>query len=282
MSNKQDFIDGLRDVFLRFPQAREFKDDIIFNKNYTEIIATRLLILLKDISSQQTEINVLKDLYKMVDRFPIRVRIHSIVFHLIEQALLIENMVYQTILISSALVCLVFFIFVPNITCALSISAIVLCIICETIGFVSFFNVKMDILLLYSLILCVGFSINYPTHISFSFVTAKNLSGEDRIKKSIYEIGVPIIQGIITTILAIAVLPFEPFYTSVAFFKIMSVLSLQTVWHAMFAIPVILSLLQLCDKSLAEKTKIKNSVMELDIQEALTMENNELSKRENS
>ncbi|XP_067123910.1 patched domain-containing protein 3-like isoform X1 [Centruroides vittatus] len=270
MSDKQDFINGLRDVFLRIPQAREFQEDIIFNENFTDITTSRILILLKDITDQDVEVKVIKDLYHIADKSPISIKLHSVVFHLIEQAIIIENMVYQTILISSALVCLVFFLFVPNITCALSISTIVLCIICETVGYVYFFNVKMDILLLYALILCVGFSINYPTHISFSFVVAKNISSKERIKKCIYEIGFPILQGICTTILAIAVLPFEPFYIAVSFFKIMTVLSLQTVWHAMFVIPVILSLLQHCDKSLAHQIPSKDSINDLDVQEALT------------
>lgn len=253
MTNKQDFIDGLRNVFLRLPQAREFQEDVIFNENYTEIIRTRFFVTLQDIDSAQVEIKVLKQMYEIADKSPIPIRIHSFTFHLLEQALLIKNMVYQLGLISAGLICLIFFMFVPNITCAVFISSIVLCIICETIGMVSFLDVKIDMLLLSTLVLCVGFSINYPTHISFSFVMAKDLTPEERVKNCLYEIGFPMFQGTATTLLGVSVLPFEPYYSSISFFKIMFVLSLQTAFHGMFVIPVILSLLQYCDKSLKEE-----------------------------
>ncbi|XP_067123913.1 patched domain-containing protein 3-like [Centruroides vittatus] len=255
MSHKQDFIDGLRNVFLRFPQAREFHEDIVFNENYTEIIASRQIILMTNIFNQEVEVSVMKDLYEIANTSPIPVKIHSLVFHLMEQALLIKNTIYELALMSAALICLVFFFFIPNVICALSISAIVTCIICETIGFASFLNVKMDMLLLCVLVLCVGFSINYPTHISYCFVVAKEISAEERIKKSIYQIGLPVLQGIFTTILGISVLPFEPYYSSISFFKVIFILSIQTVFHAIFVIPVILSLLKRCDKSLSNGPK---------------------------
>ncbi|XP_023234436.1 patched domain-containing protein 3-like [Centruroides sculpturatus] len=201
MTCKEEFYEGLRNVFLRLPQTREFQEDIIFNEDNTEIIKTRFFVTLQDIDNSQTEIKVIKELYEIADKTPIPVKIHSFTFHLLEQALLIKRIVYQLGLISAGLICLLFFIFVPNITCAIFISSIVLCIICETIGMVSFLGVKIDMLLLTTLVLCVGFSINYPTHISFSFVMAKDLTPEERVRNSLYEIGFPMFQGTATTLL---------------------------------------------------------------------------------
>lgn len=251
---KEDFMYILHNIFLRFPQAREFKSDIIFNENYTEIVASRFLLLLKDIHNQNIEISVLRDLYKIVDNSPIKIHIHSIMFHMLEQALLITSILYQLAIVSAVLICLVFFIFVPNVTCALCTSVIILCIICETVGYVAFFQVKLDIVMLASLVVCVGFSINYPTHISYSFVTSNKLDPNERLKKSLYEIGLPIFQGSVSTILGVSVLPFEPFYSSVSFFKIVLVIGLQTAFHAMFVIPVFLTIINHFSTSLNPKS----------------------------
>ncbi|XP_023213145.1 patched domain-containing protein 3-like [Centruroides sculpturatus] len=260
ISDKEDFVFVLRNIFLRLPQAQEFKSDIIFNENHTEIIASRFLLLLTNINDQNVEINVLRDLYNIVDNSPLKIHIHSIMFHMIEQALLITSILYQLAIVSAVLICLVFFIFVPNVTCALCTSMIILCIICETVGFVSFFHVKLDIVMLASLVVCVGFSINYPTHISYSFVTSNKLNPDERLKKSLYEIGLPIFQGSFSTILGVSVLPFEPFYSSVSFFKIVLVIGLQTAFHAMFVIPVFLTIIGNFNKSLTRKIDSTKSI----------------------
>ncbi|XP_023226054.1 patched domain-containing protein 3-like [Centruroides sculpturatus] len=120
ISQKQDFIDGLRFVFLKMPQAKEFSLDIVFNDNHTEILASRFLLPMKDISSQDDELKVLKDLNDIVDDLPMPITIHSLTFHLLEQAIVIKKMAVQVALLSALIICIVFFIFVPNVACVIS------------------------------------------------------------------------------------------------------------------------------------------------------------------
>ncbi|XP_067138953.1 patched domain-containing protein 3-like [Centruroides vittatus] len=253
ISNKLEFIDVLKNVFLKLYQSRQFKEDIIFNENLTEITSTRFLLLVTNISDTETETEVIKQLYEIADTSPLPIKIHGINFHLLEQALIIKQATFQIAIVTSALVCIIFFLFIPNLSNVFCIAIIVFCIIFETIGYMSLWNVKLDMPSLGTLILCVGFSINYPTHISFSFVTAKGLDSNERIKKSLYEVGLPIFQGSTSTILGVTVLAFEPYYGTLCFFKIIFLIALQTAFHAMFVIPIVLNLLSRFDKTLTVK-----------------------------
>ncbi|XP_067138905.1 patched domain-containing protein 3-like [Centruroides vittatus] len=242
MSNELDFIDALRNVFLKFQQAKEFNYDIAFNENYTKIIASRFLFPTINIKTEFHEASLMIDSYKIIDQSPISATVDGLHFHLIEQMFLIKKATFQTALITSSLICLVFLIFITNIKIVLPVTIIVFCIIFETIGYMSLWNVKLDMVSLVTLILCVGFSINYPTHISISFFTATDMDQNERLKKSIYEVGFPIFQGSTTTILGILILSFQPFYSVVSFFKIIFLIAMQTTFHAMFVIPVVLSI----------------------------------------
>lgn len=253
MSQKEDFIEVLRFLFLKFSHTIEIRNDIVFNENYTDIIASRFLLPTINIKGQKDETKLLVDMNKIAEQSKLPVKFDHLVFPMVEQSVLIKGITLQTAIISSAVICVIFFGFVPNICCALCTSLVVLCIICETIGFACFLGIKIDIVLLGCLIISIGFAINYPTHISFSFFMAKNSSPNKRLKKCLYEVGLPIFQGSLTTILGVCILPFEPYYCPRSFFKIIVIIALETAFHSLCVIPVVLSLLGKFDKSLSLK-----------------------------
>ncbi|XP_067123816.1 patched domain-containing protein 3-like [Centruroides vittatus] len=233
MTKKQDFIDALTTVFLRLPQATLFKTDIVFNENHTEIISSRFISGLVNISSGEQEANVIQSIYKIVDELPIPIKIYGMNFHLIEQAFLIKKVMFQVGLITSALIFVIFFIFIPDIFSVICVAIVIFFTILETISYMSLWGAKIDLISLLTFILTVGFSINYPTHISYSFIVRKDLNSDERIKKCLYEVGLPIFQGVFTTILSIAVFAFRPFYLTVTTFKILFLLTILTGFHSM-------------------------------------------------
>jgi hypothetical protein len=72
-----------------------------------------------------------------------------------------------------------------------------------------------------------------------------NMSGrpEDRIKTSLYALGIPILQGAASTILGVLGLGFAPSYLFVTFFKMIFLVIMLGAWHGMFLLPVLLSLM---------------------------------------
>ncbi|XP_023210986.1 patched domain-containing protein 3-like [Centruroides sculpturatus] len=70
MSVKQDYLDGLRKVFLRFKGADEFSSDIVFNEDESDIICSRFFVIAKDVSGREMEIKFLDDMWKIAEEAP--------------------------------------------------------------------------------------------------------------------------------------------------------------------------------------------------------------------
>ena len=80
---------------------------------------------------------------------------------------------------------------------------------------------------------------------------------EDRIKASLYALGIPILQGAFSTILGVFGLAFAPSYIFVTFFKMIFLVIMLGVFHGMILLPVLLSLMG--PGSCASKSRTSNS-----------------------
>ena len=103
---------------------------------------------------------------------------------------------------------------------------------------------------LINLIMCIGFSVDFSAHICYHYLTAGSeddigpLSGPaDRIKASLYALGIPILQGATSTILGVCGLAFAPSYLFVTFAKMIFLVIMLGAFHGMILLPVLLSLM---------------------------------------
>ncbi|XP_023235646.1 patched domain-containing protein 3-like [Centruroides sculpturatus] len=242
MSNKQDFIDGLRDVFFNIRAAQPLSNDIVFNKNKTDILFSRFFIMGKNLNSSYSERDTLRDLLQIADESDIPVLVHCIMSGLIEQGIIIGEMVPQLFWITAILITAVFLLFVPNLLVAITVAISVVSAMVETLGYMSFWKVNLDIISMMSLILCVGFSLNYPAHISYAYVMSQCETPNEKLKDSLYRIGFPILQGSLTTGIGILIL-YSDVYFLCTFAKIVILVAMETAFHALLFIPVILSII---------------------------------------
>ncbi|XP_023235698.1 patched domain-containing protein 3-like [Centruroides sculpturatus] len=242
MSNKQDFIDGLRDVFFNIRAAQSLSNDVVFNSNKTDILHSRFFIMGKNLNSSYSERDTLRDLLKIADESDIPVLVHCIMSGQIEQGIIIGQMIYQLFWITAILITAVFLLFVPNFLVAIIVAICVVSAMIETLGYMSFWGVNLDIISMMSLILCVGFSVNYPAHISYAYVMSQCKTPNEKLKDSLYRIGFPILQGSLTTGIGILILYSDVYFLSI-FAKIVILVAMETFFHALCFIPVVLSII---------------------------------------
>ncbi|XP_023211688.1 patched domain-containing protein 3-like [Centruroides sculpturatus] len=242
MSVKQDFLDGLRDVFLKFKSAKQFTDDIAFNFDGTDIISSRFHIFVNDTLSPAAEMEMLKALWKIADEFELPVFVHAAVTPLYEQGIIIGRTINDLFWITSLLVMILFVVIIPNIVVAVLVAISVTSTIVETLGYMSLWGINMDILSMMSLILCVGFCVNYPAHISYAYICSPYQTPNERMKDSLYRIGYPICQGSLSTILGILFV-YRDMYAFIIFVKIVFLIAIETAFHALIFVPVVLSLI---------------------------------------
>ncbi|XP_023229227.1 uncharacterized protein LOC111629541 [Centruroides sculpturatus] len=132
MSVKEDFLDGLRNVFLKFKSAEQFSDDIAFNSDGSDILSSRFHVLVNDTLSQAAEIEMLTTLWKIADEFNFPVLVHAAVAPLYEQGIIIGRTIQDLFWITSLLVMILFIVFIPNTAVAVLVAISVTSTIVET------------------------------------------------------------------------------------------------------------------------------------------------------
>ncbi|XP_023242887.1 patched domain-containing protein 3-like [Centruroides sculpturatus] len=261
VSNKNDFVEGLREVFLRFKAAEQFSNDLVFSPNGSEITCSRFFVVAKRISNRKTEIATMNEFLKITDEAPFPVLIHHVLVNMIEQGVIIDGIAKQLFWITGLLIAIVFFSVIPNILCSLVVAVCVVSTTIETLGFMSVWGVNLDIISLISLILCVGFCVNYPAHMVYAFVTSTCKTPRGKMKDSLYHVGFPIIQGTLSTILGILFI-YKEAYALLTFLKVVCLITMETAFHALFFTPIVLSLLFSCP-CLRDKTSTRGVTMKL-------------------
>ncbi|XP_067122962.1 patched domain-containing protein 3-like [Centruroides vittatus] len=249
LSQKQDFMDALRNVFLKFIGAKQFNNDIIFNHNYTDIVASRFLFTAKNVSNRLTEFKIVNDLSKIAEEAPFSVVIHTVITPMAEQGIVIRQLTFQLFWITSLLIFGIFVSLIPNLHCAFIVAICVISITVQTIGFMSLWAINLDIVSLISLTLCIGFCVNYPTHICYSFITSPQATTEEKLKDSLCHVGFSLIQGTISTGLVLLIIAYYNLYAYNTFVKIVFLIVLQSIFHALFLIPTIISITASCTKA---------------------------------
>ncbi|VDK66509.1 unnamed protein product [Gongylonema pulchrum] len=93
-----------------------------------------------------------------------------------------------------------------------------------------------------TIIMSIGFSVDYSAHITYGYVISAESTPEKRVKTALGALGWPVTQGAMSTILAVVVLADVPAYMIVTFFKTVFLSIALGLLHGLVFLPVMLSL----------------------------------------
>uniref|UniRef100_A0A671MYW5 SSD domain-containing protein n=1 Tax=Sinocyclocheilus anshuiensis TaxID=1608454 RepID=A0A671MYW5_9TELE len=96
------------------------------------------------------------------------------------------------------------------------------------------------------LVICIGFSVDFSAHISYAFVSNKKPSANEKAVEALFNLGYPILQGAVSTILGVVVLSASKNYIFRTFFKIMFLVIFFGLFHGLTFIPVFLTFFDMC------------------------------------
>ena len=148
----------------------------------------------------------------------------------------------QCVAVAAVVMMVVALIFIPHPQCALWVAFSIMSIELGVVGFMTLWGVRLDSISMINLIMCIGFSVDFSAHISYHFMSHKNISMEDRVSDSLYALGLPISQGAISTILGVIGLALAPSYIFITFFKMVFLVIVLGAVHGLVLLPVLLSL----------------------------------------
>jgi len=242
ISTKQGFIDTLRNYY--FTKKSPLSTDVVFNEDYTEIIASRYILQFLGIYHKDVDVvytlERAREIAKNEKNFDVSVYLFW--NRLLDQMTIILGLSLKLIGIASIVVIVVAAFFIPSITVVCCVFVTIASTEIGVIGFMTLWNVSLDPATLGCLIMCIGFSVDFAAHMSYAFVSAKDKDMEGKLRSAMHAVGVPIFQGATSTIITLAPLLLVPSYTFVVFSKVFFLVVIFSFFHAMFVLPVLFML----------------------------------------
>ena len=153
----------------------------------------------------------------------------------------------QTLGVSVAAVFLVTFIFIPLPVIIILVTVSVAMIMVAVVGCMYFWELTLSSVTMIHIIMCIGFSIDFSTHICHAFVNAEKpgCTSEkklERVYRAIDLAGGPILNAGLSSIVGVIMLAFSKSYIFFSFFKVMFVVIVFGTLQELIFIPIVLSL----------------------------------------
>ena len=154
---------------------------------------------------------------------------------------MLRPLAFQSIIIAVVLVMIVALLFIPDAMGSVAIAFSIISIATGVIGYMAFWNVNLDHVSAGSLFMCIGFSVDFSAHITYTYLSSKETTSEGKIRDSMFSLGLPIIQGGLSTVLSLITFLLIPGYGYRTFFKTIFLVTIFAAYHSIILIPLFLS-----------------------------------------
>ena len=237
------------------------QSNIIWNNNKDGLIASKIQYLIKGSCSSdgQTAVNCMNDIRTPLDRFRDS---HSDVFHgecfcwtwpfvFWEGFDLMIQEVTRNVLIAVTCVFVLVTILVANLAIGGLVVLMIGCVDICMLGFMIIVNVDVNSVSVVCIVVAIGLAVDYSVHIGHAFLTVKAEPSPDcpytqrqlRASYALCKMGPAVVNGAISTFLAILPLASAKSYVFTVFFRMFSIIILFGIYFGVFCLPVLLSLI---------------------------------------
>uniref|UniRef100_A0A8W7PZN3 SSD domain-containing protein n=1 Tax=Anopheles coluzzii TaxID=1518534 RepID=A0A8W7PZN3_ANOCL len=215
-----------------FP-ANPFSLDVKFNEAGTKILASRFMIQAVNITDTNHEKVMVKDLRQICKDSPLNATVFHPYFVFFDQFELVRPTSIQSMIVGALIMMLISFIFIPNFLCSLWVAFSIISIELGVAGYMALWDVNLDSISMINLIMCIGFSVDFTAHICYTYMSSKARTPDERVREALYSLGMPIVQGSLSTILGVVALLLADSYIFLVFFKMVFLVIFFGAMHAL-------------------------------------------------
>ncbi|GMR51687.1 hypothetical protein PMAYCL1PPCAC_21882, partial [Pristionchus mayeri] len=212
--------------------------------NGTRIVTSfRFIIGMKDIATTSAQQEATRVFREVASRYPsYNVTTFMPLWLFTDQYELVVPNTVQDVVVAVACMLLIAFLLIPEPSCAFWVAFTIGSIDLGVLGFMTLWGVNLDAISMITIIMSVGFSVDYSAHIAYGYVVSTSDDPKTRIQEALGDLGWPVIQGGLSTILAVSVLADVPAYMIVTFFKTVFLAISIGLFHGLLFLPLMLSL----------------------------------------
>ncbi|XP_052068925.1 patched domain-containing protein 3-like [Mytilus californianus] len=237
-SSLSNFISGLQ-TFLGTTAGNLYINDVTIDD--TSITASRFHVLTENLASSTQQGNMMTRIRDIVGSSSLPVFAYAPGFIFFEQYVVILSQTMQTLGICVAVVFIVITIFLPLPVMILLITITVVLIMTSVIGFMHLWGLTLSSITMIHIIMCIGFCVDFATHVCHAYVQAKGKTRNERVAIAIDHAGGPILNGALSTIIGVLMLAFSKSFIFFSFFKVMFMVMVFGLLYSVFLLPVVLS-----------------------------------------
>ena len=221
----------------------DFKADIVFDGSNSSVTASRCFVVSKPNNDQNSNAELMVRMQKLADASSLSVFAYHSSFVTFEQSRTVLPATLQMVGSCVAVITVVTFLFLPHFLMVLLVVLTIVMILVGIFGFMYFFDLTLSSITMIHLVMSVGFSVDFSAHVCAAYLMSDSVTRQDRAKDAIRHAAGPILNGATSTLLGIVVLAASTSYIFQSFFKIMLLVIVFGMLHAIFFLPAVLALL---------------------------------------
>ncbi|KAI1724636.1 patched family domain-containing protein [Ditylenchus destructor] len=238
---EDNFITLLKE-FLSRPEFDKYNKDVILTSNMSQLEASRITVRLRYVGFEN-QTRAMHLFRRLADTGELTTKVFADFFLFAEQYDAIFPNTVSSILVAGGAVILVSLLLIPDPLAAFWVSFTIISINIGVLGFMSFLSVKLDFVSMITIVMSIGFCVDFSSHLAYNFVRGQNIDSSRRLRNAMYIAGTPILQSASSTILGVSFIASAESYIFRSFLKTMIlVITLATI-HGIVFLPVFLTML---------------------------------------
>ena len=235
----EDFIPGLAVYLMHRP---ELQNDVIFDDE-GNITTSKFHILTKNLKDSSGQAAMMVRMREIADNSGLPVFAYTPPFIFFEQYVSVLPSTLKTVGIAVIVMIIVTAIFMPHPMLVFLVGVTMIMILLGIFGFMYYWDLTLSSVTMIHLIMSIGFSVDFSAHICHAYICVEGVTRNAVVNAALTRAGGPVFNAAISTILGIIVLVFSTSYIFMSFFKLMLLVMLFGFAHAMFLLPVVLSII---------------------------------------
>ena len=188
------FMPALR-TFLEIPKCSPFKQDVKLSPNGSHVIASRIVAFMKNNPSSTFQKNAMLTIRDDLDKSPLKVIPISRPFIFFEQYAIIARETTRNLVIAALAVLVVTSLFLVDCSVTIVVVANFVALVLELFGLMYIWDVSLNGVSMITLVMAIGFAVDYSAHIAHAFVMSKEETADKRVVEAVSTLGASVFMG---------------------------------------------------------------------------------------